>query len=683
MGRITTTLIALALLLTACASNQDVSTTTTRGPSSGGDGRVNAQLASYSLVPFDACDAFLDYVIERGTELVGPYGLNPGYGYGLPGDAILLERGEFTSDDAGAPVTTTAAAEETLAPQAGGDGDFSGTNVQELGVDEPDIVKTDGKRIIALSNGVLYVIDVTNNKPRITGTLTLNNYAVQDMFLSGDRVLLLGGAWNAYPGPIAEGDVEFAPEYQTPVVRLVEVDLTGGDPDLMRTMDLDGRYVSARMVDGTIRIVVNSSPTGFEWKYPKSSGIKSEREALKANQELIEESDISNWVPYYVVSDDDGDVIDEGSLVACERAHHPADFSGLDMLSVLTIDLDEGLFPVDATGVLATGSTVYASTESLYVATARWVPWWTFEAEEDFIEAAENAGSQIHKFDISSTESSDYVASGQVQGYLLNQFAMSEHEGLLRVATTTEPNWGRGAFPDQESLVTVLETSGNELVEVGKVGGLGEGERIYSVRFIGDVGYVVTFRQTDPLYTLDLSDPTNPEVKGELKILGYSAYLHPMDDGLLIGIGQDANEQGQVKGTQISVFDVSDLSKPVRLHQLALGEGSNSEVEYDHHAFLHWAETGLTMLPVQSWNWSDEGGESGFAGVLGFEVSEDGIEEIATVIHPGGATEEGWWDWEAGVRRSIVIGDSVYTVSHKGLMKSDLDTLDEQAWLKF
>jgi hypothetical protein len=527
------------------------------------------------------------------------------------------------------------------------------------------------------------VIDVTTKAPRITGTLTLDNYSVQDMFLSGDRVLLLGGAWDVYPGPIAEGDVEFAPEYQTPVVRLVEVDVTGGDPDLMRTMDLDGRYVSARMVAGTIRIVVNSSPTGFAWEYPKASGIRSEREALEANQKLIEESDISNWVPYYVVSDDDGDVIDEGSLVACERAHHPASFSGLDMLSVLTIDLGEGLFPVDATGVLATGSTVYASTQSLYVATAQWIPWWTFVDEGEIAEATENAGSEIHKFDISSSARSDYVASGQVQGYLLNQFAMSEHEGALRVATTTEPNWGRGALPDQESLVTVLETRGNELVEVGKVGGLGEGERIYSVRFLGDVGYVVTFRQTDPLYTLDLSDPTNPEVKGELKIMGYSAYLHPMDGGLLIGIGQDANEQGRVKGTQISVFDVSDLTNPVRLHQLALGEGSNSEVEYDHHAFLHWPETGLTMLPVQSWSWSDDEGESGFAGALGFEVSADGIDEIATVIHPGGATEDGWWDWEAGIRRSIVIGDHVYTVSHRGLMMSDLDTLEEQAWLEF
>ena len=180
----------------------------------------------------------------------------------------------------------------------------------------------------------------------------------------------------------------------------------------------------------------------------------------------------------------------------------------------------------------------------------------------------------------------------------------------------------------------MLETSGNELIEVGKVGGLGKGERIYSVRFIGDVGYVVTFRQTDPLYTLDLSDPTNPEVKGELKILGYSAYLHPMDDGLLIGIGQDANEQGQVKGTQISVFDVSDL-QPGSTPPTARGRGVRSGGRVRPPRLPPLAETGLTMLPVQSWNWSDEGGESGFAGALEFEVSEDGIEEIATVIHPG------------------------------------------------
>ena len=165
--------------------------------------------------------------------------------------------------------------------------------------------------------------------------------------------------------------------------------------------------------------------------------------------------------------------------------------------------------------------------------------------------------------------------------------------------------------------MTTLAQQGGYLVARGKVDGLGKGERIFAVRFMGDVGYVVTFRQTDPLYTLDLSDPDAPRVRGELKIPGYSAYLHPVGDGLLLGIGQDADEDtGRVRGLQISLFDVSDLAQPARLQQRRLGERfSSSAVEWNHHAFLWWPATKLAMLPVDS---------EGFDGVAGFTVDRAG-----------------------------------------------------------
>ena len=213
------------------------------------------------------------------------------------------------------------------------------------------------------------------------------------------------------------------------------------------------------------------------------------------------------------------------------------------------------------------------------------------------------------------------------------------------------------------------------------VEGLGKTEQIYSVRFMGDMAYVVTFRQTDPLYTIDLSDPTSPKVVGELKILGYSAYLHPIADGLLMGIGQDATEGGQVQGTQVSVFDVSDPARPRRIDQITLSKGSNSEVEYDHHAFLYWRPTGLAMVPVQQW-WYDENSESAFFGAVGFEVDDNGdLREVQRVSHPGGDSEQ--WDWRARIMRSVVVGDHVYTISAKGIMKSELDGLDELEWLGF
>src|SRR5690606_17502076 len=172
-----------------------------------------------------------------------------------------------------------------------------------------------------------------------------------------------------------------------------------------------------------------------------------------------------------------------------------------------------------------------------------------------------------------------------------------EWDGHLRVATTVEqPSRGE---PRSESTVYVLRQRGETLVETGSVGGLGKGERIYAVRFVGSVGYVVTFRQTDPLYTVDLSDPTAPTVLGELKVAGYSAYLHPAGDGRLIGVGQEATEQGRIQGTQVSLFDVGDLARPSRIAQYHVRYG-HSEAEFDPHAFLYWPRTGLLVVPLMT-----------------------------------------------------------------------------------
>ena len=157
----------------------------------------------------------------------------------------------------------------------------------------------------------------------------------------------------------------------------------------------------------------------------------------------------------------------------------------------------------------------------------------------------------IHKFDISSPLRTEYRGSGTVSGYLLSQWSLSEYRGVLRVVSTETPAWwGNGR--ESESFLTTLRQRGGELVQAGRIGGLGKGERVYAVRFAGDVGYAVTFRQIDPLYTLDLAVPERPRVLGELKIPGYSAYLHPVGEDLLLGIGQDATDEGRPLGTQVS-----------------------------------------------------------------------------------------------------------------------------------
>lgn len=203
--------------------------------------------------------------------------------------------------------------------------------------------------------------------------------------------------------------------------------------------------------------------------------------------------------------------------------------------------------------------------------------------------------------------------------------------------------------------------------------GLGRGERIYAVRFVGPLGYVVTFEQTDPLYTLDLHDPTDPRVTGELKINGYSAYLHPAGDGRLIGVGQEASDQGRIQGSQLSLFDVSDPATPIRLAQHVLPR-TRSEVEVDPHAFLYWPTTATVVLPVLgSFDRSDGGG------ALVLRLDGDRFVELGMIAHPAadGAAMAGL------IRRTLVIGDTLWTLSDAGLMASDLRTAGPQVWVPF
>ncbi len=658
MRTVASTLVALALVVSACSPGSELGTEGSTTSSTIDPGPLPAP----SLTAFDACDSFLDYVISHAVERVGPYGLGDPWGgwWGFEGDVMRAQ-----------------AFEETAAA-ADGAGTFSGTNVQVLGVDEPDMVKTDGERIVVLSEGTLIVADVTGETPVVTGRLHLGSRSVSSLFLSGDKVLLFGSSWTHFHPLVTEDTERFAPTFQSPSLELVEVDISG-DPEIVRTMTIDGQFISGRMVGDTVRIVSTSTPVGLEWSYPEGTGLQAEREAIERNKEIIRNSDPENWIPYYIVTDSDGRVTDEGSLFPCVRATHPEEFSGLNMLSVVTVDLSAGLEVVDSTGVLANGSTVYASAESLYVATQNWETWsWAIDGATE--SEPNTITTDIHKFDISDPATTTYRATGTVDGYLLNQFAMDEHDGFLRVASTTQPAWWGGGGSDSESLVTVLEdNSSGRLDVVGSVDGLGKTEQIYSVRFMGDVGYVVTFRQTDPLYTLDLSDPTAPSVVGELKILGYSAYLHPVGEGLILGVGQDATEEGQIQGTQMSLFDVSDPANPTKVDQITLSEGSNSQVEYDHHAFLYWEPTGLVVVPYTQWRW-DDSGEEVFLGALGIEVGDDSLTEVRKLAHPGSVNE---WDWRAQITRSIVIDERVYTISAKGIMTSNLSGLDEIDFLGF
>jgi len=465
---------------------------------------------------------------------------------------------------------------------------------------------------------------------------------------------------------------------------LTEVDVSAsGSMEALRTLTFDGTMLSSRMSDGLARIVVRSQPTGFAWAYPEGSGIRSEREAIDANKKIIEDSTIENWVPWYVLEDNETGLTTDGPLLRCDQVGYPQDFSGLSMMTVLSVNLNEGLEPGNGLGLLAEGQTVYASSESLYVATAPWMAW-PIATFEDEGKRPDTLTTQIHMFDISDPEVTSYVASGEVDGTLLSQWSMDEYEGTLRVVVTDESPWGGGSEVPETS-VLALQRQDEELVEVGSVGGLGKNERVYAVRFIQDKGYVVTFRQVDPLYVVDLADPQNLELKGELKINGYSSYLHPIGEDLLLGVGQDATAEGRVRGTQVSVFNVSDPEDPHRTAKMTFDD-TQSQAEWDTKAFLWWAPEGISVLPMQRWSWDERTGkEDFFSGAVVLSASPQRVKQLGVIEHPN-TTEpecEECGSWTAPIVRSLVIGDTIFTISETGILASDLDTLDEIEWVEF
>ncbi|MFD1931404.1 MULTISPECIES: beta-propeller domain-containing protein [Nonomuraea] len=688
---IRTALTAAALATAAAACSSSVAPRTA----------APLDLSDVKLVSYSSCDDMLSGLRENTAKNVSSWGLG-----GPP--IMYMER----SDVAGKAV-----------PQSTAEGkaaDHSTTNVHEQGVDEPDLVKTDGKRVITVSHGKLRVIDAATRK--VTGTLELakENWVAGDLLVSGDRALVLFNGGGIPFGAVAKR--AFAP---TGGPQYALVDLSG-EPRLLGTIEPRGMHVDARLVGSTVRLVVRSQP---DITFPQPREDVPEAERIKVNQAVVRQAPISAWLPKFTITDASGRSREES--VKCEQVSHPDEYTGTSLLTVHSIDLtrDLGASAADPIAVAADGDTVYGTGTSLYVTSN---PRWWFPVPMEPVPVADtpqppatvsgtttpvppaspsdapsatasapaasadsstgSSGSalapideptptgsgapatgpavppeetEVHRFDISQAGAPKYVASGKVPGRLLNQYAMSEYEGNLRVATTTADQ------KTSSSSVYVLRA--DTLAKVGEVGGLGRNERIYSVRFIGPVGYVVTFRQVDPLYTLDLRDPAAPKVTGELKITGYSAYLHPAGEGRLIGLGQEASEKGRTLGTQVSLFDVSDPANPRRLSQL-FQKDSGSEAEWDPHAFLYWPKTGTAVIPVSSYR----NGESE-SGAMVLKITDSGVSEAGTIKHP--RVKEENYTYEPNIQRSLVIGDSLWTVSPSGIKVNDLNTLDEQAWI--
>lgn len=618
------TLLALLLLAgSATATRTSAPSMTPSGPGS-----------PLQLVSFDSCADALAELRATTAAAVRPWGLPTG-------GPMLQHRTAVDSPAATADLADSMSAEQ-----------HSVTNSYQPGVDEPDLVKTDGRRIITINQGVLRVVDPATN--RFTGRLNISgpsHWGQYDLLLHGDHALVLT---DAAPMVRPASDVareetasepartSFRPEPVT--ARLLLVDLSG-PPQVISTYEINGRTLDARQTGSTVRVVVQSYP---RVTFPELPATADEAARQEANRATVAAAGIEAWLPAYEWTAG----AEHGSdRVACDRLSRPHTGTGSTMLTVLSFDLTaDRLTDGDPVSVAADADTVYSTGDSLYLASWR-------QLEEPptpgrWPDQIGTSVTDIYQFDTTATGRPRYVAAGTVPGRLINQYALSQWQGHLRVATTTAGRDERGS----ESGVHVLRRQGAVLALTGAVTGLGPGEQIYSVRYLGDTAYVVTFRRTDPLYALDLSDHAAPRVTGELKITGYSAYLHPVAEGRLLGIGQEADLDGRIQGLQVSLFDVRDPAQPLRLDRWHRPHAW-SAAEHDPHAFQYDASTGLLAVPVN-------------AGLRLLRVSGDTLTDQGEVTHP-----------DAGISRSLLVGDTLWTVSDAGLRATDPTTGQSLAWL--
>jgi uncharacterized secreted protein with C-terminal beta-propeller domain len=592
-----------------------------------------ASAATARLKAFSSCEDLVSFARAGAERTEGGVGVVP---RAVPGgtDAIV------TPPPPPPQITPPGQA----APAAGVDGgtdvggrvdtSFSGTNVQELGIDEPDLVKTDGKRIFAVADGRLRIVDVTGDAPIVRGTLALEGTS-QQLLVRGDRVLVIASTGGlATPAPIAP-QPESGPG---PATIVSEIDASDpAAPKVARTMTVPGRFVDARQHGATARLVIDAPPA------PVTD---------------VDDAGKRDFLGRTVLKSNLSGRTFRRDLAPCDAVRRPRQFSGLDVLAILTVDLDRGMYSLDRDGVMAGAEVVYGSDDSLYVASRRYV-----RSVELGQAAPVTVTTEIHRFDISDPERTVYRATGSVPGFILNSYALSQYKGDLRVATTEGPPWLNG-FGAASSTVTVLRQDGARLEKIGAVGGLGRGERIYAVRFMGDKGYVVTFAPPlgDPLFTLDLSNPAAPALRGQLDMPGFSAYLHPVSDTLLLGIGREG------ASVQASLFDVSDLTAPKRVSQLVLGMGS-TPLENQPHAFLYWPGTRYAVLPFSS---------GPFNGAVALNAGAAPLTEAARIEHRIPSRADA-----APIERALVIGDKLYTLSYAGLQASRLDNLTPVGFTAF
>ena len=565
-------------------------------------------------------------------------------------------RDDVWSDfEAAAGVSVT---KSTTAEAAGGAGDYSTTNIQVEGVDEADIIKNDGKYIYTVvGNKVVIVNAYPADNMEILSEINFsgNSEGVGEVFINDDKLIIFTISYSPiiYAQERTAKTAEIAiypPRYQESKTNVYIYDISDREkPELENKISVSGNYINSRMIENYVYLITNQYMYDEEIILPM----------IEKNGEVdvIQPNEIS-----YI------DDIEDRNY----------------MLTIITsIDVNDGDTTKETILSGYTGN-VYVSMNNIYLTQTQYSSWYTGEGEKTIIQ----------KISIDE-DNVKYVASGEVKGHILNQFSMDEFDENFRIATSGSL-WESGESISKNNVYILDEN----LNIIGKLEDLAPGEKIYSVRFIGERAYMVTFKKVDPLFVIDLSNPQSPSILGKLKIPGYSDYLHPYDENHIIGIGKEAADASSedvnsrnldfawYQGMKIAIFDVSDVENPVELHKIVIGDrGTDSEALHEHKAFLFNREKELLVLPITLAEYKEpptepwQYGEFTFQGAYVYKINlDEGFKFKGRITH---VTEQDelkrgyYYDWYTQIKRSLYIGDILYTVSNKIIKANDLDDLTE------
>ncbi|KYK20881.1 hypothetical protein AYK21_05435 [Thermoplasmatales archaeon SG8-52-2] len=616
---------------------------------------------SYEVRTFSSYEELLDFLGNNNQNY------NDYYSYGMRDGAPGLMLPNAESSKSGNAIDGAGESQ---------DDDYSTTNIQVEGVDEPDTVKTDGAYLYVLANQTIFIIKANPaNQSKILSKISFkDDVYISNFFINDDYLVVFGGSYSypiLYEGEKEESNettgtiIEDRPwDVSTSIIRIYDI-ANRNTPAIKKEIEIDGNYFDARMI-GNYVYYISTEHTYNIYRESNGNGVLSVPK--------IKIDDNSSKIPY-----DDIYYVDVPELVDT-------------MTHVISVNL-ENMNVDEKSFLIGISQTMYVSLSNIYLVYTKYD--YTIRPLVDGTYQSNQETTMIHKIGIGAG-GIDYKTKGEVPGHVLNQFSMDEHNGYFRIATTVGYIWD-STNPSKNN-VYILDENLNRVSEIENIA---PGEQIYSARFMGDKAYIVTFKNIDPFFTIDLSDPNNPEVLGYLKIPGFSTYLHPLDENHIIGIGKDAVASDNptfawYQGLKLALFDVSDFENPQEVENVIIGDrGTDSSALYDHKAFLFDREKELLVIPVSLYEISEEikdqydeeppntYGEFTYQGAYIYNLNLDGFTYKGRITH---MTEEEknnseyWWYWYNSysyITRSLYIGNVLYTISSSMVKMNNLEDLSE------